>query len=235
MSREAVAGHARQIVRERAALAGQAVEERRLADVRPADDDDFFQCVICHATYISSAPAAVLKKFSTPFGTGSMRFRFQLPAMLSRYDPANAQSVTSSDHTPARTRRRRANSRSRRERRSGQRDQRIRPASPGERPLDRDRPFGPDRHAPQRQRQKRAAADELADLGGGRVRGRGGERGDAHEQRQQLDLDDRAVRVRARRETAIAQIAATPTFENAWLNPRRPPPSCASPARALRA
>ena len=36
-------------------------------------------------------------------------------------------------------------------------------------------------------------------------------------------------------DTAIAQIAATPTFENAWLNPRRPPPSCARPSFAFRA
>ena len=81
--RQPIAGHARQIVRERAPFSGEAIEERRLADVRPADDDHFFQVVICHAPYISSAPAAVLKKLSAPFGTGLMRFRFQLPAMLS--------------------------------------------------------------------------------------------------------------------------------------------------------
>jgi hypothetical protein len=39
--------------------------------------------------------------------------------------------------------------------------------------------------------------------------------------------------VLASRDTAIAQIAATPTFEKAWLNPRRPPPSCASPISAF--
>ena len=80
-----------------------------------------------------------------------------------------------------------------------------------------------------RQRQESAPSDQLADLRRRRVRGGGGQRGDAHEHRQQLDLDRRPCVVRARRETAIAQIAATPTFENAWLKPRRPPPSCASP------
>jgi dolichol kinase len=40
--------------------------------------------------------------------------------------------------------------------------------------------------------------------------------------------------MRLRRETAIAQIAATPTLENAWLKPRRPPDSCARPSFALR-
>ena len=38
---EPVAGHPRHVMREGAALTGQPVEERRLADIRPSDDDNF--------------------------------------------------------------------------------------------------------------------------------------------------------------------------------------------------
>ncbi len=38
--RQPVARHARQVVDQRTALPGEAVEKRRLPDIRPADDDD---------------------------------------------------------------------------------------------------------------------------------------------------------------------------------------------------
>ena len=39
--RQPVACHAGHVMRERAAFAGEAIEERRLADIRASDDDDF--------------------------------------------------------------------------------------------------------------------------------------------------------------------------------------------------
>ena len=141
----------------------------------------FFQCLICHAKYIDSAPAAVLKKFSTPFGTGD-----GLPAIPASGDALqirprrNAHSPQDQHHIAMRRRplgekRSTASAQASADHESRQ--------DAGQRPLDRDRSFRPDRHAPQRERQERAASEELSDLGRGRVRGRGGERRDAHEQR----------------------------------------------------
>ena len=57
----------------------------------------------------------------------------------------------------------------------------------GQRPLDRDGPLGAALDAAERQRQEGALAEQLADLGAGGVRGGGGQRADAHEQRHESE------------------------------------------------
>ena len=81
---ETIARHARQVVSERAAFAGQPVEQRRFADVRPADDHHFFQTHTI--THTRTAPAAVLKKLSAPLAMPRWCDRLKCPAMLSRYE-----------------------------------------------------------------------------------------------------------------------------------------------------